>query len=296
MGLEGKDSQYTKLHGIDAFGLVRKLQSHGIKVLGSTIIGLENHTPENMDEVIDYAVRYHTDFHQFMLYTPIPGTPLHAELSSQGRMKDESEFHVGDIHGQFIFNYRHGHIHKDQEADFIFRAFQRDFEVNGPSIARMVRTMLAGWQRYKNHSDARIRRRIAWESRELGTTFAAVIGTCRQYYRGNPAVRSEMTAIQAALVAEFGWKAWLYANVGAWYVNWTLRREEKRLARGWTYEPPTFYEKNEAAMAQPVARGPRAMPCRQVTARVAGPQIQTAMVELATVDMPTETLELVAAK
>ena len=92
MGMEGKDSHYTKLHGIDAFALVRELQSHGIRVLGSTIIGLENHTPENIDEVIDYAVRHDTDFHQFMLYTPIPGTPLHAELSAQGRMKDESEF------------------------------------------------------------------------------------------------------------------------------------------------------------------------------------------------------------
>ena len=52
------------------------LQSHGIRVLGSTIIGLEEHTPENIDDVIDYAVSHDTDFHQFMLYTPIPGTPL----------------------------------------------------------------------------------------------------------------------------------------------------------------------------------------------------------------------------
>ena len=156
--------------------LVRKLQSHGVKVLGSTIIGLENHTPENMDEAIDYAARYNTDFHQFMLYTPIPGTPLHAELSAQGRLKDESEFHVGDIHGQLIFNYRHAHIHNDQEADFVRRAFERDFEVNGPSIARIVRTMLAGWKRYKSCPDRRVRRRFAWESRELGTTFSAVRG------------------------------------------------------------------------------------------------------------------------
>ena len=295
MGLEGKDSQYTKLQGVDAFALVRRLHSHGIKVLGSTIIGLENHTPENIGEVIDYAVRYDTDFHQFMLYTPIPGTPLHAELSAQGRMKDESEFHVGDIHGQLTFNYRHAHIHEGQEADFIFHAFRRDFEINGPSIARMVCTMLAGWQRYKNHPDARIRRRVVWESRELGTSFAAAIGACRQYYRGNPAMRSKMAAIQAAVVAEFGWKAWFYANIGGWYVKGRLRREEKRLASGRTYEPPTCYEKNEAAMAQPVAQGPHATLCRQVTARVAAPQIQAAIVPLAKVDLPTETLELAVA-
>ncbi|MDP6438850.1 MAG: cobalamin-dependent protein, partial [Candidatus Brocadiia bacterium] len=135
MGLEGKDSQYTKLHGIDARALVTELQSHGVRVLGSTIIGLEEHTPENIDEVIDHAVRYDTDFHQFMLYMPVPGTPLHAELSSQGMMKDESEYHVGDIHGQLMFNYRHPHIKDGQEGELLRRAFERDFEVNGPSVA-----------------------------------------------------------------------------------------------------------------------------------------------------------------
>ena len=84
MGIEGCNSHYTKLQGIDTFELVRELQSHGIRVLGSTIIGLENHTPENIDEAIDYAARHDTDFHQFMLYTPIPGTPLHAELAAAG--------------------------------------------------------------------------------------------------------------------------------------------------------------------------------------------------------------------
>ena len=124
-------------------------------MLGSTIIGLENHTPENIDEAIDHAVRHDTDFHQFMLYTPIPGTPLHAELTAKGLMKDESEYHLSDIHGQSIFNYRHPHINDRQTAEFMLRAFDRDFQVNGPSTVRIVRTTLAGWQRYKNHPDPR---------------------------------------------------------------------------------------------------------------------------------------------
>lgn len=244
MGLEGEDSQYRKLDGIDAFELVRNLQSHGIKVLGSSIIGLESHTPKNMDVVIDYAVRYCADFHQFMLYTPIPGTPLHAELSAQGRMKDESEFNPGDIHGQLIFNYRHPHIPSGQEAEFIRRAFERDFEVNGPSIARVIRTMLTGWKRYKACLDGRVRRRVVWESRRLSKVYSAVIGACRRYYRRNPAMHEKMFAIQRDLAAEFGLRSRFYAEVGGRYVFWMLRREEKRLTRGWTYEPSTFYERN----------------------------------------------------
>lgn len=244
MGLEGEDSQYTKLHGTDAQGLVRFLQSHGIRVLGSSIIGLENHTPENIDAAIDFAVRYDTDFHQFMLYTPIPGTPLHAELTAKGIMKDESEFHPSDIHGQYIFNYRHAHIKNGQETDFVLRAFQRDFEVNGPSVMRIVRTTLAGWKRYKNHPDARIRRHYAWEARELGTTFSALVGAVRLYYRDNPRMAAKADLVLQELRAEFGLKSRFYAAVGGRYVLHTIRQEEKRLARGWTYEPPTLYEAN----------------------------------------------------
>jgi radical SAM superfamily enzyme YgiQ (UPF0313 family) len=181
MGLEGRDSQYAKLHGIDTRKLVGDLQSHGIRVLGSSIIGLEEHTPENIDEAIDYAVRHDSDFHQFMLYTPSPGTPLHAELSARGKMKDPGEYHMADIHGQLMFNYRHPHIVDGQEGEFICRAFDRDFEVNGPSLTRIVRTTLTGRKRYKDHPNLRIRRRYVWETRELGTVFSAVLGATMRY-------------------------------------------------------------------------------------------------------------------
>jgi radical SAM superfamily enzyme YgiQ (UPF0313 family) len=267
MGLEGKDSQYAKLHGIDALALVRQLQSHGIRVLGSTIIGLESHTPENIDAAIDHAVRYDTEFHQFMLYTPIPGTPLHAELSAQGRMKGENEFQPGDIHGQLIFNYRHPHIPSGMEGDIMLRAFRRDFEVNGPSVVRIVRTMLAGWKRHKNHPDLRIRRRFAWETRELATTFSALVAAARRYYRGNPAMRAKMDAILRELYREFGLKSRFYAAFGGRFLNWTVRREERRLARGWTYEPPTFYERNEAAQQSASPDSPKAAVCKAVSCR-----------------------------
>ena len=249
MGLEGEDSQYTKLHQMDAHDLISELQSHGIRILGSSIIGLEEHTPENMDEAIDFAVKYNTDFHQFMLYTPIPGTPLHAELSAAGRMKDPSEYDNIDIHGQYIFNYRHSHIPAGDETEILRRAFVRDFEANGPSVARIVRTTLAGWKRYKNHPDPRIRRRFAWESREQSSTYAALMGAVKSYYRKNPEMRAQMGAILDELHAEYGLKSRFYSLVGGWYLKRKIRKEEKRLATGWTWEPQTWYEKNLPAKA-----------------------------------------------
>ncbi|MDH4318243.1 MAG: cobalamin-dependent protein, partial [Desulfobulbaceae bacterium] len=150
MGLEGENSRYVKLGGVNTKELVRELQSHGIRVLGSTIIGLEDHRPENIDTVIDYAVSHDTDFHQFMLYTANVGTPLYRELQAEGKLLPESEFPYADAHGQYRFNHRHPHIDERREEGYLASAFKRDFEHNGPSLYRLIRTMLTGWKRYQN--------------------------------------------------------------------------------------------------------------------------------------------------
>lgn len=254
MGIEGENSRYAKLNGIDTLALVRQLQAHGIRVLGSTILGLEDHTPENMDRVIAHAVRHDTDFHQFMLYTPLPGTPLHAELSERGLMKDEDEYHVGDIHGQLIMNYRHPHLTDADTAEFTRRAFDADFWANGPSTVRIVRTTLAGWKRYKHHPDPRIRRRFQWESRDLGNSLTALVAASRAYFDRHPALRDKLSRLLAELYQEFGWKARVYGGLGGRWVLGRIRREAERLAAGWTYEPPTFYERNAAVADNPAAR------------------------------------------
>ena len=247
MGLEGEDARYAKLNGIDTRALVRTLQSHGIRVLGSTIIGLEEHTPQNIDAVIDYAVSHETEFHQFMLYTAVPGTPLHAEHRARGTLLDPSECSEADAHGQFKFNFRHPHIKNGQETEFLLRAFHRDFAVNGPSVIRVARTILQGWQRYKNHPDRRIRNRYAREARNLPVTYAGALWATRNWFRSDPVLSAKISRILTDIHHEFGLKSRLVAPLLGRYLRFTLGREDRRLRRGWTYEPPTFYETNQMA-------------------------------------------------
>lgn len=249
MGLEGERSRYSKLNDVDTRSLVRFLQSHGIRVLGSSIVGLEDHTSHNISRVIDYAVSHNSDFHQFMLYTPLPGTPLYEQHVRDGTLLDESEFSVADAHGQYRFNYRHQHIQNGREEQFIIDAFHRDFEVNGPSLARLIKTMLKGWKRYKHHSDKRIRDRIEWEVKPLRTSYAAAVWAMKKYYKTNQNMAEKMSLLLHDLYEEFGWKTKITAPILGRYIFTTLKQEEKRLANGWTYEPDTFYEKNKAAIA-----------------------------------------------
>ena len=247
MGLEGKQSKYAKLSGIDTRELVAALHSNGIRVLGSSIIGLEEHTPENIDAVIDYAVSHNTVFHQFMLYTPIPGTPLYEQHRQAGTLFSESKMPIADTHGQYRFNYRHKHIPEGQEEHYLLNAFHRDFEINGPSLARLLRVLLTGWQKYKHDPKARIRKRFEFEADGLRSSWAGAVWAMRRKYRHDPRLFSELSDLLKDIYREFGLKTRLIAPVVGRYLMVTTRLEEKRLARGWTMEPGSFYEKNRAA-------------------------------------------------
>jgi hypothetical protein len=275
LGLEGEDSQYTKLDKIDTFQLVRELQLHGVRVLGSSIIGLENHTPENIDQVIDHAVRHASDFHQFMLYSPSPGTPMYHELMANGQLKDEKEFPWADWHGQLGFSWCHPHITEGQETEYIVRAFERDFEVNGPSITRLLRTVLNGWQRYKDHPDLRVRRRFKREARGLSRAGTAVVSATKEYYRDHPALHAKMSELLEDLYEEFGDRSRFIAQQAGPQLLEQIRAEEKRMAEGWTYEPPTFYDTNAACREKFAGEYPDAQPCRYVNTSPATAKVTT---------------------
>ena len=218
--------------------------------MGSSIIGLEEHTPENIHDAISHAVSHDTVFHQFMLYTPVPGTPLYEEHQRGGTLLSESECPDADAHGQLRFNYRHPNIRNGKEGEYLLQAFRRDFEVNGPSLVRMNRITLQGWRRYKNHPDKRIRDRFSREARLLWPSYAGLIWAARKYFENQGLDIERMETLLKEIHEEYGWKSRLTTPLVGRYIHRMLLKEYKRLANGWTYEPSTIYEKNASALAQ----------------------------------------------
>ncbi len=248
LGLESPQATYGKLNGTDTVQLTRELRAHGIRVQGSTIIGMEHHTPENIEGEIEHAVGHDTDFHQFMLYTPVPGTPLHKQMTEEGRMLLDMD--PADIHGQFKFNFRHAAISRDDSKKFLDRAFLRDFEANGPSLYRMCRTLFQGWKRYRNDADPRVRERFKREAKKLSSVYNAALWAMeRRFHSVNESVSQEIRALRLEIEKEFPLMARLTARIIGPVLLWTSRREEKRLAAGATYEPATFLERRNWSRA-----------------------------------------------
>jgi B12 binding domain/Radical SAM superfamily len=240
MGLESPKSSYAKLKGTDTRQLTAELQHHGIKVLGSTIVGLEHHTPENIKGEIEHAVSHDTDFHQFMLYTPVPGTPLYSQIKEEGRLLDVD---LADIHGQWKFNFKHPAISGDLSKKLLDWAFQRDYERNGPSLYRICRTALEGFKRYKDHPDARVRARFQRDGRTIGTMYSALLWAMeKQMKHTNVPFSGRIRELRADIRRHCGRRNPVSLAVGA-LMLWTVKREAKRLAAGRTYEPQTFIDR-----------------------------------------------------
>jgi hypothetical protein len=242
LGLESPQSGYAKLSGADTRTLCRELQQNGIKLLGSTIIGLEHHTPENIDDEIDYAISHSTDFHQFMLYTPVPGTPLYKQIESEGRLLDVD---LADIHGQHKFNFEHAAITRDASKQYLDEAFRRDFDTNGPSLFRICRTTLEGWRHNRNHPDPRVRARFSRELKTLRHAWTGILWAMEwQLRQSNEAVSRNIRELRADILRECGGvSARLTSAMVGPLMLWAAKMERLRLRKGVTYEPPMIVQR-----------------------------------------------------
>ena len=242
MGFESEESGYNKLRHADTVALTRELQSHGIRVQGSTIIGMEHHKPDTIREEIAHAVSHDADCHQFMLYTPIPGTPLHAQMEGEGRML--SGIDLADIHGQFKFNFAHQHIARDESKSWLDFAFQHDYDVNGPSLYRMMRTMYEGWKRYGQDSNVRVRARVAMEADNLKRGYGAALWAMERYLReSNRAVSERIAELRRRMESEFGVLSRVIDHAVGPFLLWSARRESLAYPDGRPLEPRTFVER-----------------------------------------------------
>lgn len=146
IGFESQSAdEFAKNAGINAAELVKELRDRGVSVLGSAIICMEHHTPENIGADIDFVVGLGTDMMQFMLYTGMPVTPLYTDHKKRGLLKEDMPYE--EWHGQNELNWNHPAFPGDEPKRWLDLAFRRDYEANSSSIYRMAETAVRGYKR-----------------------------------------------------------------------------------------------------------------------------------------------------
>ena len=124
---------------------------------------------------------------------------------------------------------------------------KRDFEINGPAIIRMIETMFKGWKRYKDHPDECIRCRFKREFNKDVVFYTAAVWAARFWYKKDKRMFTKMDKLLKDLIEEFGLKTRLLAPLLGTGFYLAMKKEDRRLKQGFSYEPPTFYEKNDKA-------------------------------------------------
>jgi radical SAM superfamily enzyme YgiQ (UPF0313 family) len=142
IGVESKQSLFEKTKGVDVKKLISDLRGKGILVLASSILFLEHHDKETIQEDIDYAISLRPDFTQFMQFGPVPMTPLYLDYKSQGRILDDMPYE--EWHGQKRIYFKHPNFSGEESENILRDAFRKEYEVLGPSILRASETMIRG--------------------------------------------------------------------------------------------------------------------------------------------------------
>ncbi len=85
-GLVEVGKKYNYLNGRDFKTSVRRIQRHGIGVVGSFIMGLDTDQPGIGKQIAEAGIRYGVDLLNVPFLTPLPGTRLWGKLEEEGRI------------------------------------------------------------------------------------------------------------------------------------------------------------------------------------------------------------------
>ncbi len=142
LGAESKHETYAKNQGRDLRGLIRSLRDYGIPVLASGILFLDHHTPENIQEDIDFMIDLEADMTQFMMFTAMPVTALYQDLKARGLL--DLDLPYEEWHGQHNLNWRHPRFSSPEARRLLADAFRQEYDRNSASILRLAQTALRG--------------------------------------------------------------------------------------------------------------------------------------------------------
>jgi radical SAM superfamily enzyme YgiQ (UPF0313 family) len=81
---------------------IRRIQEHGITVNGCFILGLDGHSPDIFEDVLEFAEDVALYDVQITALTPFPGTPLYDRLRREGRLLEPERW---DLCTLFDVNY-----------------------------------------------------------------------------------------------------------------------------------------------------------------------------------------------
>jgi len=128
----------------DVKATFRGMEQYGVGITASMVLGWDFHTPDNIEEDIDYFVDIGPSAYQLTFLTACPGTDLYKRMKEAGRINPRLTYR--DIQqcndGTFIpKNFALGELKNHFES-----AHKKLYENNGPGLFRSFQLNLNGYE------------------------------------------------------------------------------------------------------------------------------------------------------
>lgn len=125
-----------------------EINRYGIYIIGSMILGFDFHTPENIEEDIDYFINLKPTLYQVGTMRPCPGTKLYDKLLEQGRINDV--YNWEDIHLWEVGSFKLQNLQDEELRRYYDLIHQKLKTINGPPILQIFEANLLAYQTLKD--------------------------------------------------------------------------------------------------------------------------------------------------
>ncbi|MBW2522598.1 MAG: hypothetical protein JRI23_00415 [Deltaproteobacteria bacterium] len=152
---EGTGAGYHKQQGKPMPELYRDLKSVGCAQLTSMIIGFPYQDEAQIRAEFEQLMALEPSLTQCLIYFAFPGTPLHDQVIAEGRYL-EAYREAPDLRRSdgFSMQFEHPHFDGPEQLERLQRElYRKDYERLGPSILRIARTWLTGYEHLKGDSN-----------------------------------------------------------------------------------------------------------------------------------------------
>ncbi len=200
IGVESSLTDLPKRQGRNMKELFSELHSSGIQTIGSFIVGLDFHSPENVWQDIDYFVSMSPTYSQVSSLMPCPETRLWKRMLEEKRLYTEN--FKWRQHHLYSLMHKHTLINDEDIPGLVQETMRRLFRANGPSVLRTFRVNFDGYLYSREHDNPRIRQRAPlfekW-CRRIAPALPAL-----KIYAPSREVRKKISGIQKRYTGTFG--------------------------------------------------------------------------------------------
>ena len=197
IGMEGADGGgFAKNEDVDFPGLVKELQSHGIKVIVSFIAGLDHQTPESVAADVDEALELGAAAFQYAMVSPMPGTATFDQLRREDRIDLRRLDHIGMSH----YIVKHDRFDDPGLRAHTTDFHRRDYERHGPLALRYLKLRFEGYKRHRHSDRPALRTRARGFRHDMMDSMAAL--SCGVVYCPTQALRDECRALLRSFARE----------------------------------------------------------------------------------------------